>query len=205
MRSRVSCSRNRYAAANLLRESGKDCELRLRVAAHDSAITNLYPGVRCELIRFARDPVEQLAHNIAAPQHKVSRERTRKAHKSKRCVPRDRVNRPLNAANRLAGHHWRNGWSFAIVSVHPHRQPLRGQKIESSAEEGKHASCFLCQSNISRRQPLEAAETQPHSRGAWGNGRWALSEPERLPAIAYMETQKFKWTNERVKREQFVR
>ena len=86
------------------RESVKDGELRLRLAAHNCAITDLYPGVSRKLIRFTRDSVEKLAHNMAASQHKVSRERTRKTHEGERYVPRDRVNRPLNAAYRLAGH-----------------------------------------------------------------------------------------------------
>jgi hypothetical protein len=204
MRWRISCSRSRHAAVSMSRESVKDGELRLRLAAHNSAITDLYPGVCCKLIRFARDPVEKLAHNMAASKHKVSSERTRKAHEGKRCVACYCVNRPLNAANRLAGHRRRNGRSLAIVSVHPHRQPLRGQKIECGAEESEHASSFRCQRNICRRQSLDATETQQHSRGAWANRRWAENTPERSPTIANMETQKFKWTNERVKREQRV-
>jgi len=88
----------------LSRESVKDGELRLRLAAHNCAITDLDPGVSRKLIRFTRDSVEKLAHNMAASQHKVSRERTRKAHEGKRRVPCNRVNRPLHAANRLAGH-----------------------------------------------------------------------------------------------------
>src|ERR1700730_4627470 len=108
MRWRISCSRCRFAAVKMSRESVKDGELRLRLAAHNSAITDLYPGVCCKLIRFTRDPVEKLAHNMAASKHKVSSERTRKADEGKRCMPCYRVNRPLNAANRLAGHCWRN-------------------------------------------------------------------------------------------------
>ena len=204
MRWRISCSRSRHAAANMSRESVKDGELRLRLAAHNGAITDLYPGVCCKLIRFTRDPVEKLAHNMAASKHKVSRERTRKTHEGKRRVPYHSVNRPLNAANRLTGHCRRNRRSPSIVFAHPGSEPLRGQKIECSAEEGEHASCFRCQRNIGRRQSLDATETQRHSWGARGKGQRPPSAPECLPTIVDMEAQKFEWTNERVKRKELV-
>ena len=56
------------------RESVENGELRLDLAANHGAITYLHPGVRCKLIRPARDTVEKLTHDVASSQHEVSRE-----------------------------------------------------------------------------------------------------------------------------------
>ena len=69
------------------RERVENSELRLDLATHYGAITDLHPGVCRKLIRITRDTVEKFAHDVAAPKHEVSRERTRKANEGKRCVP----------------------------------------------------------------------------------------------------------------------
>jgi hypothetical protein len=56
------------------RESVENGELRFDFSAHHGAITNLNPGVCCELIRPMCDTVEKFAHDVATPKHEVSRE-----------------------------------------------------------------------------------------------------------------------------------
>jgi hypothetical protein len=58
----------------LLRERVENRELRLDLAAHYGAITDLHPGVGCKLIRLTRHAVEKFAHDVAAPKHEVSGE-----------------------------------------------------------------------------------------------------------------------------------
>ena len=89
-----------------LRESVEDGELRLHLAAHNSAIANLDPCVSRELISLACDAVEKLARDVPAAKHEVSGKRARKTDKRERCVASHSVDRPLNPANGLPGHRW---------------------------------------------------------------------------------------------------
>src|SRR5882757_3598787 len=202
---RISCSMTRSISAKMSRESMENGELRFDLAANHGAITYLHPGVRFKLIRPARDSVEKLAHDVAASQHKVSRERTRKTHEGKRGVPCHSVDSPLHPVDRPGGHRRRNRRLPSIISAHPRSQPLRGQKVECRAEEGKHASCFCRKRDIGRPQLLDATEGQRRVPDARSTRRRPQCMPESPPAIAAVETHKFKWTNNRVKREELVR